>query len=109
MLGKIRAKFIFLHVGHIEVLPIGETQQHMLIPGWPCIETPGDSEQPGDIHCSLLFFVCLSIPPLMVPCFHIESSSLLFPFLNLLRFGGTKAQDHHVIKARPLSTQTTLA
>lgn len=37
---------------------------------------------------------------------HVESPSWVLPFLDLLRSGGTKAQDHHSSKPWPLSTDS---
>lgn len=59
MSGRIRAKFIFLDMGHIEVLLTDMTQQHMLIPGLPWIEPPRNSEWSVDLPCWLLVFACL--------------------------------------------------
>lgn len=59
--------------------------------------------------CSLLSAV-LRPPSLLYlshsVLFHVELSSWVLPFLNLLRSGGTKAQDHHRSKPWPLSTDS---
>lgn len=87
---------------------IGVTWQHMHILGLPCVETPTTQLRMA-CGCSLLAAV-LRLPSLLYlshgVLFHVELSSWVLPLLNLLRFGGTKAQDHHRSKPRPLSTDS---